>query len=85
MCVYIYIYIYTHPFARAGCDSGSIFKRSLTDLNSQFSFSWTGCLTKAKEPSLLYYLPIAQGRMTGFIPPPKVLVLCDMQSSSSRI
>ena len=39
----------------------------------------------AEEPSLLYYLPIAGGRIIGFIPFPKVLVLCEMQSVSSKI
>ena len=43
------------------------------------------CLTKAEEPSLPYYLPIAGGRIIGFIPFPRVLVLCEMQSVSSRI
>ena len=38
----------------------------------------------AEEPSLSYYLPIAGGRITGFIPFPRVLVLCEMQSVSSR-
>ena len=61
------------------------FKRSLTGLNSEFSFSYTSCLTKAEEPSLSYYLPIAGGRIIGFIPFPRVLVLCEMQSVSSRI
>ena len=40
--IYIYIYIYTNlpnPSARAGYDTRSIFKRSLTGLNSEFSFS----------------------------------------------
>ena len=37
----------------------------------------------AEEPSLSYYL--AGGRITGFIPFPRVLVLCEMQSVSSRI
>ena len=32
------IYIYK-PYARAGYDTRSIFKRSLTGLNSEFSFS----------------------------------------------
>ena len=64
---------------------GQCFKRSLTGLNSEFSFSWTSCLTKAEEPSLSYYLPIAGGRIIGFIPFPRVLVLCEMQSVSSRI
>ena len=71
--------------ARAGYDTRSIFKRSLTGLNSEFSFSYTGCLTKAEVPSLPYYLPIAGGRIIGFIPFPRVLALCEMQSVSSRI
>ena len=73
------------PSARAGYNTRSIFKRSLTDLNSEFSFSLTSCLNKAEEPSLPYYLPIAGGRIIGFIPFPRVLVLCEMQSASSRI
>ena len=52
------------------------FKRSLTGLNSEFSFSYTSCLTKAEEPSLPHYLTIAGGRIIGFIPFPRVLVLC---------
>ena len=31
--------LFTNPSARAGYDTRSIFKRSLTDLNSEFSFS----------------------------------------------
>ena len=54
-------------------------------MNSEFSFSYTSCLTKAEEPSLPYYLPIAGGRIIGFIPFPRGLVLCEMQSVSSRI
>ena len=79
----IYTYIYIH---QALCsDTSSIFKQSLTGLNLNFSFSWTSCLTKAEELSLSYYLPIAGGRIIGFIPFPRVLVLCEMQSVSSRI
>ena len=46
--LYIYIYIerererviiFTNPSARAGYDTRSVFKQSLTDLNSEFSFS----------------------------------------------
>ena len=77
--------LYTNPSARAGYDTRSIFKRSLTGLNSEFSFSLTSCLTKAEEHSLSYYLPIAGGRIIGFIPFPRVLVLCEMQSVSSKI
>ena len=77
--------LFTNPSARAGYDTRSIFKRSLTGLNSEFSFSETNGLTKAEEPSLPYYLPIAGGRIIGFIPFPRVLVLCEMQSVRSRI
>ena len=35
----MYISIFTNPFARAGYDTRSIFKRSLTGLNSEFAFS----------------------------------------------
>ena len=76
---YIILYFYSsylpNPSARAGYDTRSIFKRSLTCLNSEFSFSLTSCLTKAEEPCLSYYLPIAGGRIIGFIPFPRVLVL----------
>ena len=61
-----------NPSARAGYDTRSIFKRSLTGLNSEFSFSYTSCLTKTEEPSLPYYLPIAGGRIIGFISFPRV-------------
>ena len=79
-----YIYL-PNPSARAGYDTRSIFKWSLTGLNSEFSFSLTSFLTKAEEPSLSCYLPIAGGRIIEFIPFPRVLVLCEMQSVSSRI
>ena len=77
--------IFINPSACTGYDTRSIFNRSLTGLNSEFSYSETSYLTKAEEPSLLYYLHIAGGRIIGFIPFPKVLVLCEMQSVSSRI
>ena len=79
------VFIFTNPSAWGGYDTRSIFKRSLTGLNSEFSFSLTSCLTKAEERSLPYYLPIARGRIIGFIPFPRVLVLCEMQSVLSRI
>ena len=64
--------LFTNPSARAGYDTRSIFKRSLTGLNSEFSYSKTSCLTKAEESSPSYYLPIAGGRIRGFIPFPRV-------------
>ena len=79
------IYIFTNPSALVGYDARSFLKLSLTGLNSEFSFSQTSCLTKAEEPSLSYYLPIAGGTIIGFILFPRVLVLCEMQSVSSRI
>ena len=37
------------------------------------------------KQSLPYYFPIAGGRIIGFIPFPRVLVLCEMQLAWSRI
>ena len=73
-----HIYIFTNPSTWAGYDTRSIFMRSSTGLTSEFSFSSTSCLIKAEELSLSYYLPIAGGRIIGFIPFPRVLVLCEM-------
>ena len=81
----IYLILFTNTSALAGYDTRSIFKRSLTGFNSEFSFSLTSCLTKAEELSLPYYLPIAGGRIIGFIPFPRLLALCEMLSVSSRI
>ena len=41
--------------------------------------------TKDKEPSLLCYLPLDEGRIFAIIPFPVVLALCEMQTASSRI
>ena len=71
-------YLPTPPLGQ-DVTQGQFFKRSLTGLNSEFSFS------KAEEFSLPYYLPIAGGRIIGFIPFPRVLVQCEMQSVLSRI
>ena len=68
--------IFTNPSARAGYDTRSIFKRSLSGLNSEFFL----LLTKAEEISQPYYLPIAGGGIIGFIPFPGVLVLSETQS-----
>ena len=53
-------YLPTPPLGQ-DMTQGQFFKRSLTDLNSELFFSQTSCLTKAEEPSLPYYLPIAGG------------------------
>ena len=36
---YFHLILFTNPSARAGYDTKSIFKRSLTGFNSEFSFS----------------------------------------------
>ena len=81
----VHINTFTNHSVRVGYDTRPIFKKSLTGLNSEFSFSLTCCLTKAEEPSLPYNLPIARGRINGLITFPRVLVLCEMQLVSSSI
>ena len=75
-----YIYIFTDTFGRSGCGARLIFKRNLISLNSEFTFSKTGCLIMAKGPHLMYYLSIDQRRMIGFIYFTRVLELCEMLS-----
>ena len=70
--------IFTNPSTQAGYDTRSIFKRSLIQ-----SFPSPGL--DAEETSLSYYLPIAGGRIIGFIPFPRVLALCEIQSVSTGI
>ena len=65
-----HIYVFTNSPARVGCDTRSVFKRSSTTLNSEFSFSKTGCYGKVKEP---FYLSVPEGRIIGFVPFPMVL------------
>ena len=49
-------------------------------MNSKFSFFSTGCLTKAKEPNLPYYLFIIErGKNTW------IHVFPEMQTDSSKI
>ena len=61
------------------------FKPSLTRFKTEFSFFWTGCLTKGKEHSLFYYLPITAERIIRFMLFPRILVLCNMQSALTKI
>ena len=44
--------IFTNPSTLEGYDTRSIFKRSLTGLNSKFSFSKTGCLKNLVCPTI---------------------------------
>ena len=73
------------PLQRSGWETRSIFQRSKPCLNSNFSFSSTGCLTKAKEVSLLYSLPKVNGSTDGFMPFPRALAWSEKQINSSRI
>ena len=59
-------------------DISSIFKKSLTGSTSVF-------LPNAIKPGLPNNLTITGGSIIRIIPFPKVLVLCEMQSTSSRI
>ena len=76
VCVCIYLHLRSSRMKN---------KVSLTGLNSEFSFSLTSCLTKAREFSLTFYLLMTGGRIIGFIPFQRVLMLCEMESASSRI
>ena len=61
------------------------FERSLTDMNSEFSFSMVSCYASVKEPYWPFYLIIALGRFVGFIIFPRILAQCEMQTFLSRI
>ena len=62
-CVCVYVCKYKCMYLlQAGCCTMSLFKRSKTGLNWKFSFSKTGCLTKAKENSVMYHSSIGGGR-----------------------
>ena len=67
------------------CELFYIYMCIYVDVNLHMWLYNTSCLTKAEEPSLPYYLPKAGGRIIGFIPFPRVLVIYEMQSVSSRI
>ena len=93
MCVCVFIcvcviymcvstYVFSNPFVWASGETRSIFKWNLQVWIQ--SFPSLSCLTKSKEPILPYYLPIAGGRIIGFIPFSKVLVLWEIQSALSR-
>ena len=77
--------IYPIFLPQAVCGKRSIFKQSMTTLNSKFSFSLTGCNTKVKEPSIPYYLLIAGERIVRFILFPRLFAQCEMQTASFRI
>ena len=59
----------------------SVFERITWNLNSEFSFSWTGCHTNGKALSLPYYLHISERRIIRFIPFPRILAQWEMQTT----
>ena len=59
--------IYLTPQPWIEYDTKSVFKWNTASLNSEFSFSYTDCLTRDKEPNVLFYLPTAVRRTDGFI------------------
>ena len=54
-------------------------------LNSEFSFSESGCFTKAKETSLSNYLSKAGRKEDEFMFIPKALARKETQTASSRV
>ena len=78
LCIY-------KPLPWKGYNTRSIFMQRLTGLNSEFSFSEISCHFLIYEPTTPNYLPIARGTIVGFIPFPRVLALCEMQTALSRI
>ena len=76
--------IYPTPPPRTGFDTKPVFKLSITDLNSEFSFS-TSYITKAKEHNLRYYWPIAGRRTNGFMPFSKTSTQRNTRIASSKI
>ena len=58
--LYANVYIYATLSWRVRGDTISVFKQTAS-LKLEFSVSKTGCLIKAQEPNLLYYLPLVGG------------------------
>ena len=77
MTIYIYIYIYPASADEQYATLVQFFKRSLPGFNSEFCFSKTGCHPKIKNYSLPYYLSIAGGKISGFIPFSRLLALSE--------
>ena len=76
-------YLFTQPLHRRQDVTRSIFKQSKASLNSVFFL--LDDLSKIKERSLPYYIPIAEERTNELMPFSEVLVLCEIQTTSSRI
>ena len=75
-----YVYVFTQTLHHWQDVTQGQFLRSKACLNSEFSISLTGCLSKAKEPSLPYYLLIDE-----FMPFSGALAWFKTQTASSSI
>ena len=76
--------IFTNPSALAGYDTKSILNRVWQVWIQRFH-SPRLVASSRRKISLPFYLPIAGGKIIGFIPFLRVLVLCEMSSVSYRI
>ena len=86
----IFIMFYTYVFTQLFCHWQFFFLGRVKLVWIQFSFE-TGCLTKARESSLPYYLPIVEWewewgvRKNGFMSFPRALAQSEMQIALSKI
>ena len=71
VCVRACARVFTNPLRVRKMGHKVTFKRS--------------CQSKVKKPSLTYYSSIAEGRIIEFMPFPRVLALCEMQTASARV
>ena len=84
VCVHVCVSMYlSTSLYKKDVTQGQFFKWNVIGLNSEFSFSKTGCYTKAEELSQPYYLPIFRERILGFIPFTRIFVQCKQPCLSS--
>ena len=83
-CICMCIYILPTSMMQSTNPSARAFKLSLTGLNLEFPFSPISRLTKVKDHSLPFRIT-GSGRLIRFIPFPRVLAWCEMQTVTSTI
>ena len=67
VCVCVCVFICATSPPQTVCGSRPSLKRSTVCLKSLFSFSYIGCCNKAREPTIIYYLSVANERIDGLI------------------
>ena len=77
-------YVLTKPTAWAGCDTRSILSR-VQQVWSQSFPSRLVVIPRSKSSVCPPLYPWLEGGIIGFIPFPKVLTVCEMQTASSRV